>query len=114
MVIFSAQVKIAEKDRGFRASDDQNNENQKEESIHVVDLRRPNWVQHEEELDKDASKRQDSAHDNARHRLGINTLLRDLPRDLISAHGMFNGAFAKPEKRAHKSQGYWDAEPQGQ
>ena len=42
--------------------------------IHVVDLRRPDWVEYKEELDENAAEGQDSAHDDARDRLGVHAL----------------------------------------
>ena len=38
IVVFSCQMEVAKKDGCFRASDDQNNGDEKEEAKHVVDL----------------------------------------------------------------------------
>jgi len=65
----SAKVEIAEKNGGLGAGDDQNDEDEKEESVHVVNLTAPNGSKHEEELNKDATEGQHTSHDNSRNRL---------------------------------------------
>lgn len=50
----------------------------------------PDGVEYKEELDEDATERQNSSHDDSREWLGVERLLRDLARDLIGPHGMFD------------------------
>lgn len=49
-------MEIAQKHRCLRACDDQNPENQKQESEHVVHLAGPNRIQNEEELNENAAE----------------------------------------------------------
>lgn len=83
MVVLSAQVEVAEKDRRLAARDHQNHEHQEKEAEHVIRLtvgrrtdywkgRRsmkhrpgPNGVQDEKELYEDAAEGQDATHDHA-------------------------------------------------
>lgn len=62
MVVFGAEVEIAEEYRRLRAGYHQDDEDEKEESEHVVHLRGPYRVQDEEELDEDTAEWQDAAH----------------------------------------------------
>ena len=57
-------MEVAKQNGCLRARDDQNDENEKEESIHVIDVRWPNGVQYEEQLDEDATKGQNATHDD--------------------------------------------------
>lgn len=50
----------------------------------------PDGVEYKEELDEDATERQNSSHDDSGEWLGVERLLRDLARDLIGPHGMFD------------------------
>ena len=50
----------------------------------------PDGVEDEEQLDEYAAKGQNSSHDDTRERLRVERLLRDLTRDLIGPHWMFN------------------------
>lgn len=88
MVVLGTQVEIAQQNRGFRASYHQNDEHQEQKAEHVVQLRRPDGIQNEEQLDEDASKRQNSSHDDPGNGLGVDGLLRDQPGDLIRPHRM--------------------------
>jgi len=56
-----------------------------------VHYNRPDAVENEEELYKDASKWQNSSHQHPRHRANVHGLVRDLTRDLIGAHWVLNG-----------------------
>jgi len=51
---------------------------------------RPDAVENEEELDKDAAERQNATHQDARHCADVHGLLRDLTRNLIGAHWMLD------------------------
>lgn len=112
------QVEVAEQNCCLGAGDDQNNENQKEESKHVVHLVRPakqkdnTWetpagentlhtdqdrqhsspdtVEDKKELDEDAAERQNSTHDYSWNWLCEEWLLRNLTGDLVCPHRLFN------------------------
>jgi len=107
-------MEIAEEDCGLRAGDYQDQKHQKQETIHVVDLWRPDWVEYEEELDKDTAEGQDSAHDDARDRLGVHALVRDLSGNLICPHGLLDAGFPEPEVCPNKGERDTDPEPEGQ
>ena len=51
---------------------------------------RPNRVQNKEQLNKDATEWENTAHDNARNWFCVEDLLWNLPLDRISADGMLN------------------------
>ena len=55
-----------------------------------TNLMRPNRVQNEEQLNEDATERENTTHDNARNWFCVKDLLRNLPLDWISADGMLN------------------------
>ena len=74
---------------------------------------RPDGVEDEEELDEDAAKRQDAAHDHAWHRLRVQRLFRDLAWDLVRADGMLDGAPLETHVRAHEGERQRDQEPKG-
>ena len=59
-------MEVAEENCGLGAGDDQDDEHEEEEAVHVVDLAAPDAVQHEEELDEDAAKGKDTSHDDSR------------------------------------------------
>ena len=59
-------MEVAEENCGLGACDDQDDEHEEEEAVHVVDLAAPDAVQHEEELDEDAAKGKDASHDDSR------------------------------------------------
>lgn len=69
VVVLCTKVEIAEQDSGLRAGDQENNKYQEQKSKHVVHLMRPNAVEDEKKLDKDAAKGQDTPHHYARNRL---------------------------------------------
>ena len=91
LLYLSAQVEVAQQDGCLRARDDQNDEHQEEESIHVVDLGRPDRVQHEEQLDENATERQDASHHNPRNGLvGGGKILILCNRRLWFFHLLYN------------------------
>ena len=59
-------MEVAKENCGLGAGDDQDDEHEEEEAVHVVDLAAPDAVQHEEELDEDAAKGKDASHDDSR------------------------------------------------
>ena len=97
VVVLGAEVEVAEQDGRLGASDEQNDEDEEEEAVHVVDLRGPDRVEDEEELDEDAAEGEDAAHDDARDGLCVNTLVRDLPGDLICPHRVFKSPLPAQE-----------------
>ena len=86
VVVFSCQMEVAKKDGSFRASNDQNYCNKKEEAKHVIDLVRPKRVENEKQLDENASKWQYSAHDNTGNRSGVKHLLGNMSRNRICSN----------------------------
>uniref|UniRef100_A0A182NAT5 Tox-SGS domain-containing protein n=1 Tax=Anopheles dirus TaxID=7168 RepID=A0A182NAT5_9DIPT len=91
VVIFGAQVEVAQQNRRLRAGDHEDQEHQKQKAKHVVHLARPERVQDEEQLDEDAPEREHAAHYDARDGLRVDRLVRDLARYLIRAHWMLQG-----------------------
>ena len=63
----SAEMEIAEQNGRLRASDDEDDKDQEEESVHVVDVKRPDGVQDEKQLNEDATEGQNSTHDDPRN-----------------------------------------------
>jgi len=114
MIILGTEVEIAEENGGLRTGYHQDQEHQKQETIHVVDLRRPDWVEYKEELDENAAEGQDSAHDDARDRLGVHALVRDLSGNLICPHRLLDAGFPEPEVCPYKSERDTDPEPESQ
>jgi len=114
VIVLGAQMKVGEEDGSLGAGDDENDEDEKEESEHVVGLMRPNTIENEEKLDKDATEGENAAHDDSRHRARVDGLLGNLPRDLVRSYGMLNRAFLESEIGAHEGQRDGDADPQRQ
>lgn len=71
VVILCTKVEVAQKDGGFRAGDDQDDEDKKQEPIHVVDLTGPDAVEDKEKLNEDTSEWEDTTHDDARDGLSV-------------------------------------------
>lgn len=90
IVVFSCQMEVAKKDGSFRASDDQNNGNEKEEAKHVIDLVRPKRVEDEKQLNENATEWQYSAHNNAGNRSGVKDLFGNMSRNWICSNWMLN------------------------
>ncbi len=84
-------MEVAEQDGGLGAGDDEDDEDEEEEPVHVVDLRRPDGVEDEEELDEDAAEGQHAAHDDAGDGLRVHALVGDLARDLVRPHWVLQG-----------------------
>ena len=85
VVILCSKVEITQKNCGFGTSDDQNNGDKEKEAEHVVDLVGPERVEDEKQLDEDAAKWQDAAHDNAGNRSSVENLLRNVSWNRISS-----------------------------
>ena len=64
-------MEVAEEDCGLGAGDDQNDEDEEEEAVHVVDLAAPDAVQHKEELDEDATEGKHASHNYSRDGLKV-------------------------------------------
>lgn len=82
-------MKIAQQNRRLSASNDKNYEHQKEKPKHIIQLRRPNRIENEEQLNKNAAKRQNASHHDARQWLSVDGLFRDESRYLVGSHWMF-------------------------
>ena len=104
------KVEVAEEDGGLGAGDDQDDEDEEEEAVHVVDLAAPDAVQHEEELDEDATEGKHAAHDYPRDRLRVHRLVWDLPWDLICPHWLLDWSF--PEAKVGPDEGEWHRHPE--
>ena len=102
MVILGAQMKVAQQDCRFRAGDNKDDKDQKEKSVHVVDLCRPNRAENEKQLNKDTTKRKDSTHYDPWQRLCVKALIGYLSGNLVSSDGMFHGTLTKSKKCSNK------------
>uniref|UniRef100_A0A182INA6 Tox-SGS domain-containing protein n=1 Tax=Anopheles atroparvus TaxID=41427 RepID=A0A182INA6_ANOAO len=124
VVVFRAQMEVAQQDRRLGAGDHEDEEYQEEKTEHVVHLTRPERVQDEEQLDEDAAEWQHTAHDDARDRLRVDRLVRYLTGDLIRSNWVFEGlqnkdafsTYPLAESKVSTHECKWDrnAEPQGQ
>ena len=56
MIIFSAEMEVAQKNGCLGTGDHQNPKYQKQETEHVIHLTGPQRIQNEEQLDENASK----------------------------------------------------------
>ena len=83
-------MEIAEQHSRLGACDDEDDEDEEQKSKHVVSLTRPNRIQYEKQLDKDATERQDSAHYNSGCWFRVQTLIRHLARDLVRPNRVLN------------------------
>ena len=90
VIILGAQVKVAQQDGRLRARDDEDQVDEEQEAVHVVDVRGPDRVQDEKELDENAAKGEDSAHDDAGDGLRVEALVRDLAGNLVGAHRLLD------------------------
>ena len=86
VVILSGKMEVTQENRGFGTSDDQNNGNEEKEAEHVVDLVGPERVEDEKQLNEDAAKWQDAAHDDAGNRSSVENLLRNVSWNWICSH----------------------------
>jgi len=66
VIVLRTKMEIAEQNGGFRAGDYKNYKDKEKETKHVVHLMGPNGIEDEEQLDEDAAKGQNAAHDNSR------------------------------------------------
>ena len=87
VIVLRAEVEVAEQYRRLRARQQHDEIDEEQEPEHVVDLVRPDAVQDEEELDEDATEREDAAHEDAGEWSRVDALLRDLARDLVRSNG---------------------------
>ena len=54
--------------------------------LHVINLTGPDAVEDEEKLNEDAAEGEDAAHDDAGDGLGVDGLVRNLPRYLVGPY----------------------------
>lgn len=114
VVVLGAQVEVAQQDRRLRTRDHQDHEDQEQEAEHIVHLARPQGVEYEEQLYKDATEGQNSSHDDAGYRLRVQGLLGDLPRDLVGAHWMVQDPLSEAEVGPDERQRHRHSKPQGE
>lgn len=86
MVVFRTKVEIAQQNGRFCTSDHQNYKHQEQKAEHVIQLRRPDRIQDEEQLDEDAAEGQNSSHYYPGNRLCVNRLFGNQSRYLICSH----------------------------
>ena len=108
------EMKVAEEDGGLGAGDDQNDEHEEEEPVHVVDLTGPDAVQDEEQLDKDAAEGEDSTHDDAGDGLGVDGLVWNLSGNLVGSHWLLNPWFSESKVGSNKGERNGDSEPESE
>lgn len=114
VVILSTEVEVAEEDGGLGAGDDQDDVHQEQEPVHVVNLRGPDGVENEEELDEDAAERENSAHDDSGDRLCVDALVWDLSGDLVGSDWLLDHRLPEAEVSADEGEGDGHAEPERQ
>lgn len=114
VVILSTQMKVTEKNGSLGASDDENHKDEKQKSVHVVDLTGPYAVENEEKLNEDASEGQNTSHDDTRDGLGVDGLVGNLSRDLVCPHWLLNCRFAETKVGSDKCEWNRDTEPESQ
>ena len=107
-------MKVAEKNGCLRAGDNENDEDKKQKSIHVVNLTGPNAVENEKELDKNASEWENTAHDDTRDGLGVDGLVRNLSWNLVSSYGLLYCWLAESKICSNKCERNGDSKPQSQ
>jgi len=66
MIVLSTKMEIAEQDGRLAYSDDKDCKDEHEKTEHVVEMVTPKTVQNEVQLDENASKRQNAAHEDRR------------------------------------------------
>ena len=98
-------MKVAEENGCLRAGDNENDEDKKQKSIHVVNLTGPNAVENEKELDKNASEWENTAHDDTRDGLGVDGLIRNLSWNLVSSYGLLYCWLAESKICSNKCEG---------
>ena len=113
-VVLSAQVEVAEEDGRLRARDDEDQVDDGEETEHVVELVRPNAVENEEELNENATERQNSAHDDARQWLSVEILWWNLARYLVCSYWLLDRLFLEAKVGTSEDQRCADAKPESQ
>ena len=114
IIILGAQVEIAEQYGGLRAGDDQDDEDEKQKTEHVVELITPDRVQNKEQLNKNAAERQYTAHHDARQWLSVDRLGRYLSWNLVGAYRILDDALLEAKVGAHKGERQRDAKPEEQ
>ena len=107
-------MEVAEENCGLGACDDQDDEHEEEEAVHVVDLAAPDAVQHEEELDEDATEGEHASHDDPWDRLGVDRLVRNLPRNLVGPHRLLDRRLPEAEVGSDEGERDGHAEPEGE
>ena len=114
VIVLRAEVEVAEQYRRLRARQQHDEIDEEQEPEHVVDLVRPDAVQDEEELDEDATEREDAAHEDAGEWSRVDALLRDLAWDLVRADGDLDWRLLESEVCTEEREGHRDSEPEGE
>lgn len=114
MVVLSTQMEITEKNGRLGASNDEDNEDQEKEAVHIINLTAPDTVENKEELDENTSKGENSTHNDARNGLSINRLIRNLSGNLVGSDWLFYSRLPESKVSSYESKRHGDAEPKGQ
>lgn len=112
VIVLCTKMEVTEEDGSFRAGYDENQEHNKEKTIHVVNLTTPNAVEYKEELNEDTTEGKDTAHDNSRNRLSVHALLWNLSWYLICSDGLLNRWLPETEISPHKGEGDRNPKPE--
>jgi len=113
VIVLRTEMEVAEQYRCLRARQQHDEIDEEQEAEHVVDLVRPDAVQDEEELDEDATEREDAAHEDAWEWSRVDALLRDLARDLVRTHRDLDWWLLESEVCTEERERNRDSKPEG-
>jgi len=91
-------VEVAQQYGCLRARDNQDDKDQEQKAEHVVDLAGPQGTQDKEQLNENAAKGQNAAHNDARNRLSVDRLVGNLTGNLVGTHWVLQGLEIKATK----------------
>lgn len=114
MIVFRAELEIAEQDRSLSASDDEDNHHEEQEPEDQVDLMEPERRHDEIQLHGNSSEGKDPAEHAKDDWTHVPGLERNRPRDLIGSHREGEGLSFVSKETSQKHQWSTDAEPEKQ